>query len=196
MTIHLDSELIKKYFDSKAESWNDNVVDINKLDILFNKGSYFINADILDIGCGTGVLFDYYLNNGCKSLTAIDISQKMIDIASKNFHQVNLICGDATIYNYDKRFDLIVIFDSLPHISNIDLLFENCKKHMNSNSILIIAFDKNENSINKIHDSVPEGISSKLISIEELRNICLKYFDVDTSISNNDIYEIICINRT
>lgn len=196
MNIHLDSELIKNYFDNKAESWNNNSVDDNKLDILFNKGSYFMNADILDIGCGTGILFDYYLNHNCKSITGIDISTKMIEIASKKNAQANLICGDAINYIYDKKFDVIVIFNSLPHISNVDLLLMNCKKHMHSNSKLIIAFDNNVNYINKIHDSVPSSISFKLPNIEELKNICLKYFNVIDSTSNSDIYEIICINRT
>jgi SAM-dependent methyltransferase len=37
-----------------------------------------------------------------------------------------------------ERFDVIVIGDLIEHLSNFDALFENCKKHLNPDGILII----------------------------------------------------------
>ena len=195
--ISLNIQLIKNYFNDKADIWDDNVIfNIDTLNKLFDKGSFFTNSNILDVGCGTGVLFDYYKNNNANSITGIDISSRMIEIAKKKYSDVDLICDDVISHHFNKMFDVIVIFDALPHIYSVEALLENCKRYLNCNGKLIIAFDKNRDVINTIHQSVPEGVSNQLLPIEDLKDICSRYFSVDYYLANDELYEIICVNRT
>lgn len=196
MVKSLDDTLIIKYFNDLASSW-DNIVKIDKekLDCIFNKGSYLSNASLLDIGCGTGILFDYYMSSNVKSIVGIDISSKMIDIAKSKYNNINLICGNAINYDFKEKFDVIVIYNTLPHISDVDALLLNCKKHLNENGKLIIAFGQSQEDTNRMHDDIPAGVSSYLMNIEMLEIKCLKYFDMCMFDSSIDIYEIICTNR-
>ncbi len=74
---------------------------------------------ILDIGCGTGaVAFD--LSKNVKEIVGVDIQQKNIDQATKLYQCVNLhfFLGDATVFQFDKKFDKIVLSNVLEHIAN------------------------------------------------------------------------------
>ena len=54
--------------------------------------------DVLDVACGTGVMFDYYLGRGVSSVTGIDISPEMAKIAAEKYaHEpkIQVICGDV-----------------------------------------------------------------------------------------------------
>lgn len=71
------------------------------------------NFNVLDLGCGSGVLSSFiapYVNN----VVAIDIDSKIADCASKNrdyynIDNVEVINADASIYNFNEiKADLII----------------------------------------------------------------------------------------
>lgn len=187
---------IKNYFNEKACSWNENCsIDEEVLDLLFSKGSLINNRSILDVGCGTGILFNYYLKHNAKSITGIDISNNMLEIAKKQYPNIKLICDDIVNYNDINRYDLIVIYNTLPHIIDFERLLVNLKNLIQINGKIIIAFGQSREKTNVIHKNIPRDISFELPIIEELCSIISKYFNIEYSISNEDIYEIIFINK-
>ncbi|MBU1196116.1 MAG: class I SAM-dependent methyltransferase [Proteobacteria bacterium] len=77
------------------------------------------NWDVLDIGCGSGALaFD--MRPYCKSVTAVDIVKKNIVKAKKTYAAdgINYICADAVQYDFEKKFNVIVLSNVLEHIEN------------------------------------------------------------------------------
>lgn len=87
------------------------------------------DRNILDFGCGTGVL-SYHLSKLGYNLTAIDI-----DLSPKNQlseyiefpKNINFIEGDILKLNFDEKFDAIFALDVLEHIPLIDLpIFLKC----------------------------------------------------------------------
>ena len=74
---------------------------------------------VLDIGCGNGALA-YDLKSACASVFAIDINMKNIERAKKQFARegVTYICGDGIKYNFERKFDAIVLSNVLEHIEN------------------------------------------------------------------------------
>ena len=46
---------------------------------------------VLDVACGTGVLFPYYLSRNVASITGVDLSADMISQARKNFNNLKFI---------------------------------------------------------------------------------------------------------
>ena len=118
-----NEENIKDFFDKKAKDWDktsvsDPVKIINKLNIK--------NKDVLDVGCGTGILERYLYE--AKSLDCIDLSQKMIDIAKEKYPNINYIC--TSIYNYcpNKKYDLIIMYNVYPHLIDKKKLVDKLSK--------------------------------------------------------------------
>ena len=63
--------------------------------------------DILDVACGTGVMFDYYLQRGVASVTGIDIAPEMAKIAAQKYadeNKVQVLCGDVEEFAFDRKW--------------------------------------------------------------------------------------------
>ena len=87
------------------------------------------NSCILDVGCGTGKPVSYRLAEAGHDVTGIDISQKMLDIASR---QVNgeFTKTNMTKYRPRKKFDAIFAIFSLFNISHrqiYSMIFKFCE---------------------------------------------------------------------
>jgi predicted TPR repeat methyltransferase len=80
--------------------------------------------DILDLGCGTGLCGEQFAPLA-KSLTGVDISSKMLEIASQKKIYDELIEGDIISFLQDKHaaFDLILAGDVLVYFGDLSLLF-------------------------------------------------------------------------
>ena len=72
-------------------------------------------ADVLDVACGTGVLFPDYLDRKVRTLTGIDISPEMARRAQEKFPQVRVICGDVEEWPFDEQFDVVMVYNAFPH---------------------------------------------------------------------------------
>lgn len=91
---------------------------------ILNYHEFFIknvsSADsILDIGCGNGACTNAVSRKVSRAI-GIDISRKNIVAARNKFSNTNLsyIIGDATIYNFGRKFDVILLSNVLEHIEN------------------------------------------------------------------------------
>lgn len=90
---------------------------------------------ILDIGCAHGNNA-YDVAGKAKEVVGIDIEQKYIDVAKKKFQRQNVtyIVGDATTYQFGKKFDKVILSNVLEHIEHrIEFLK---KLHPLTNTIL------------------------------------------------------------
>ena len=86
------------------------------------------NSKILDIGCGIGeVAFD--ISKKAQKVVAIDINKKKIESAKRRFSRDNLtfIVGDATDYNFNERFDYIILSNVLEHIKDRQAFLKKVK---------------------------------------------------------------------
>ena len=79
----MDKQSVIEFFDRCAPSWDAEMI---KSDAIINR--ILDNAEVgegmavLDVACGTGVMFDYYLQRDVASVTGIDISPEMAKIAA------------------------------------------------------------------------------------------------------------------
>ncbi len=115
----------KEYFDSYAHKWDeichsDSQDKLNKLIRSFGlkKGS-----QVLDLGCGTGVLFPHILKSiGEKGrLFGVDFSPQMLRKAESKYRKENiiLICAPAEkLPLLAESFDYVIAFASFPHFGN------------------------------------------------------------------------------
>lgn len=91
--------------------------------------------DILDLGCGTGLLCDAYAARN-HSVTGVDPSSAMLDVARKKPHgnEIEWVQSSAQDYRSEKRFDLIVMtghaFQVLLDDSDVDATLSVMREHV------------------------------------------------------------------
>ncbi len=115
----------QEFFDQLAHEWDLSFTteDLERLTHIVDRLGVKPGMHILDLGCGTGILFDLLrrLVGPEGSVTGVDFSIEMAVRAHRNFpfSNVNVIDGDATSLPFrDAIFDMAVAFASFPHFSN------------------------------------------------------------------------------
>lgn len=98
--------------------------------------------NVLDLGCGTGRI-DGMIASTKRSVTAVDLSSQMIEVAKKTIKNKNckFEVADMTTYNTNERFDLVLcICDSLNYVLGFEnqvKVLENAYKHLKDNATFI-----------------------------------------------------------
>ena len=109
-----------------------------------------VNADFLDLYCGTGAVGIEALSRGAKSVAFNDVSRDSINLTKKNLEKVDKekivnVGKNVIFYNYDatvfltsvnKKFDIIFI-DAPYGTKNIDNVIIACERILNENGIII-----------------------------------------------------------
>ncbi|NNN08980.1 MAG: class I SAM-dependent methyltransferase [Acidimicrobiaceae bacterium] len=98
---------------------------------------------VLELGCGTGAILAG-LGSGF-SLTGIDISSAMLDVARRRCPSARLLEGDITSFSLAQSFDVVIcVYDTLNHVTDVALwrtVFANVAAHLAAGGIFI--FDLN-----------------------------------------------------
>ena len=187
----MNKQDVIEFFDKSASSWDDsqerNEEVIAKI---LHLGGIIKDADILDVACGTGVLFPDYIKLETASVTGIDISSEMVRIAKEKFPQAEVVCGDAEIYKFRKKFDAVMIYNAFPHFVNPDKLIENLAQSIKTGGRLSVAHGAGKEEIDKCHSGSARNISLSLPEAEETAKIFEQYFNVDVIISDSSMYMV------
>ncbi len=192
----MNKETIIDFFDRLAPNWDNEPVSERKIiDTILDNGGIQKNKDVLDVGCGTGVLFPYYLDRNVKSLTAIDISSKMVEIAKKKYPNANVICGDAENISFENQFDTVMIHNAFPHFPNPNVLLENLSNALKVGGKFSVAHSMSKEELDKVHLRSANNVSLPLPNAEDLARIFEQYFDVDIIISNEKMYQVVGTKR-
>ena len=179
---------IKKFFDDRAQNWDDGNSDLSGAKKIVKQFSDLVTGcDILDIGCGTGVLTMPLQNAGAKSIVGIDISSEMINIAKEKFPQNTYICEDILKWQSNKCFDTIFMYNVYPHLSNTDELINKIWTLLKKDGHFIVAHGSSKENINSHHQAHAMEVSRKLLKAEEEAQIWRKKFDVNI-IRDNELY--------
>ena len=190
-----DKKDVIRFFDALAPEWDEETGRENGEIIRTLLDNAFVSnrEDILDVGCGTGRLFPYYLKRNVSSITGIDISSGVIEIAKKkhSHEKIALICDDAAEHSFDRCFDRIVVFDAFPHFVDPKKTIENLSKYLKEDGLLTIAHDASREEINRRHGVMKSDVSHELMNIDELDNLVSEYLTVVTKISDGRMYQIV-----
>ncbi len=183
---------ITAFFDSFADSWDADMIKVQwKIDKILDIADIKEGQTVLDVACGTGVLIPDYISRKVRKCMAVDISPNMIKIAKRKFSEyknIDLICADAEVYEFNEKFDSIVIYNAFPHFANRNLLFDNLSNHLKENGRITVAHGMSRDALIKHHSGNAKKISTTLPEADELGIIMSPYFDIDTKISTDEIY--------
>ena len=119
------TENIKKYFKIKN-----------------NKANFLDGVNILDIGCGGGLISEPMARLGAK-VTGIDASKKNIKIASlhakKSGLKINYINSSPENFGDFQKFDVILNLEIVEHVDNVNLYIKSCYKLLKKNGLMFTA---------------------------------------------------------
>ncbi len=178
------------FFDHCAPWWDADM--IRKEDIIatiLDNGGIRPGCHVLDVACGTGVLFPDYLGRGAASVTAIDISPEMAAIAREKFPQVQVLCGDVETAVFDRKFDAVMVYNAFPHFPDPAKLVEILASVTAPGGRLSVAHSMSRAALTKHHERASQ-VSIDLIEEQELAALFSPWFDVDVIISNDDMYQV------
>jgi len=117
----------------------ENIISNFKLK---NKIKALGGVNILDIGCGGGLLSEPMQRLGA-NVTGIDASIKNIKIAKlhakKNKLKINYLCTSPEKLKINKKFDVILNMEIVEHVEDIQFFLESCSKLLKKNGIMFVA---------------------------------------------------------
>ena len=187
----MEKKEIAAFFDRCAPGWDEDLIrnEVTITTILDNAGIKS-GQDILDVACGTGVLFPDYLKRGVESVTGIDISPEMAKIAQSKFPEVQVICGDVEETKFDRKFDSIMVYNAFPHFPDPAHLIEVLAGLVKTGGRLSVAHGMSRDKLQQHHAGLAARVSIDLIHEKELAALFAPYFDVDVIISNDRMYQV------
>ena len=187
------------FFDRCAPSWDAEMIKSDvKIGKILDNAEVGENMDILDVACGTGVLFDYYLQRNVASVTGIDISPEMAKIAASKYEgdsRIQVICGDVEEYTFGRKFDRIVVYNAFPHFPYPKRLIKILANLLKEDGRLTVAHGQSREAIDGHHSGSASEVSNGLMSAENLKRIFDAHFDVEVVISNNHMYQVSGVKR-
>ncbi len=187
----MEKSEIKQFFNSLAAEWDENQqTDADVVNFILKKSGIKKGVRVLDVACGTGVLFDYYSRYEVDKLTGIDISENMLKIACRKFDGAELICADAESYRFSDEYDVVMIYNAFPHFPNPSALIENLALAIKSGGRLTVAHGMSMAELERCHSGLPQKISLPLPEKETTAKLMSADFNVDITISNERMYMV------
>ena len=117
----------------------ENIINSFKLK---SKKKPLDNINILDIGCGGGLLSEPMRRLGA-NVTGIDSSSKNINIAKlhakKNKLKINYLCSSPEKLKIQKKFDVILNMEIVEHVEDINFFINSCSKLLKKNGLMFVA---------------------------------------------------------
>jgi len=160
MSTTINKEEIQKFSNLAEEWWDVNgkfkplhmfnpirieyiLENIKKhFKITNNKANFLEELNILDIGCGGGLISEPMARLGA-NVTGIDASSKNISVAQlhakKNALKINYINTSPEKLNDDKKFDVILNLEIIEHVDNVNLYLKSCSNLLKRNGLMFTA---------------------------------------------------------
>ena len=187
------------FFDRCAPTWDAGMIkDDTIIGRILDNAEVSAGMDVLDVACGTGVMFDYYLQRGVASVTGIDISPEMAKIAAEKYtaeDRVQVICGDVEEYAFGRKFDRIVVYNAFPHFPYPKRLIKTLAGLLKDDGRLTVAHGQSREAIDGHHKGSASKVSNGLMTADSLKKIFDAHFDVEVVISNRQMYQVSGVKR-
>ena len=191
----MEKKDVIEFFDRCAPTWDAGMIKSDEI-----IGKILDNAEvcegqhILDVACGTGVMFPYYLDRNVASVTGIDISPEMAKIAAQKYAdepKVQVICADVEETTvFDRQFDVIVVYNAFPHFPDPARLIKRLCSLLKDGGRLTIAHGASREAIDNHHHGPASKISNGLMSADSLKKLFDPLFAVEVMISNSRMYQV------
>ena len=132
----------------KSNAWDylSDITEYARYSVVYGYIRKFIGIEgILDMGCGTGILFDMLLDSEKQGYTGIDLSQEAIKVASAKSSLNQFHCGDINHYVPAKKYDVIVFNESLHYVPNTPQKLLDYSNYLTPHGVIISSLYSHKN---------------------------------------------------
>ena len=130
---------LHKFNPVRIKYIKENIINHFKLK---NKFRPLSGINILDIGCGGGLLSEPMSRMGA-NVTGIDASDKNIKVAKlhskKNKLKINYLCSSPEKLKIEKKFDVILNMEIVEHVEDINFFIKESSKFLKKSGVMFIA---------------------------------------------------------
>ena len=189
----IDKREVIAFFDRCAPAWDAGMVRHEPvIEAILDNAGVGSGMRVLDVACGTGVLFPDYLARGA-SVTGIDISPEMARIAVEKFAgepRVQVLCGDVEEAVFPAPFDVVMGYNAFPHFHDPARLIARLGRLVKPGGRLSVAHGMSRTAIDGHHSGAAHRVSNGLMHEDALRALLAPYCDVDVCVSDARMYQV------
>ena len=130
---------LHKFNPIRIQYIKDNIIEHFNIK---NKNNPFKNIDILDIGCGGGLLCEPLSRFGA-NVTGIDASEKNINVAKihskKNNLKITYICSSPENLDLKKKFDVVLNMEVVEHVNDVNFFIKKSSEFLKKDGLMFVA---------------------------------------------------------
>lgn len=166
-----------QYFNDLSNRWDEVVGNDaarkTKLREVFSSIALGKGATVIDVGCGTGILFPFIEERvGAEgTIIALDAAPEMIEEAKrKHAHFQNIRYVASTLENAELApncADVILCFAVFPHIENKTAALSKCRSALKENGTLYIFHLADTKTLNEFHQSLNAPVKGDIMPGKE-----------------------------
>ncbi len=191
----MNQQDIISFFDRYAPSWDADQVDKTPIiETILDLARIGPGQHILDIACGTGILFDHYRKRGA-AVTGIDISPEMVRIAREKYPDIPVYCGDVEAASFPESFDGAMIYNAFPHFPDPEGLIAHVASLLKTGGRLTVAHSASRAQIDAHHSGAARAVSLGLMEAKDLVKLFDPWFAVDVTVSDETMYQVSGVKR-
>ncbi len=172
----------RDYFNTLAPSWDEKVGNDESrheaLARVFERIQIPAGDRVLDVGCGTGVLFRHIIEKTGSGgvITAVDYAPAMLERARElhpEYENIDYRAGDAASVDLEENYyDAILCFAVLPHVEDKGRFLTTLRRAVNGDGRLYIFHLADTATLNSFHSGLHAPVSHDLLperrELEEL----------------------------
>lgn len=169
LTVNMKNETRKDHLICTADEWNaqykdgiwgylSDITEYARYSVVYGYIRKYLSSDgILDMGCGTGILYDLLLESERINYTGVDLSSEAIQIAKSKapslFH-----CGDINFYQPERSYDVIVFNESLQYVEKACAKLNEYFRHVTPGGAIIVSMYLHKNQEYEDYDIVQKKV--------------------------------------
>ncbi|MGV8981697.1 class I SAM-dependent methyltransferase [Clostridium sp.] len=184
-----------EYFNNTYQKWKElseeKGIIISKVINLLGISE---GQSVLDVASGTGVLYTVLKNMRLSNYVALDISENMLKELELLYPEVETKCDDFDKdMDLEEKFDYILIFNSIPHFENLNIVFSNAKKHLKIGGTFAIVHPKTRNELKEHHKKIGYNLGREAIPNDDtLYELAEEYEFIEVTVSDDDFFYFSC----
>ncbi len=144
---------MREFFDKLAPEWDEMAQDASaQISTILGMFCFAQDAKVLDVACGTGVMFPHLLAQNPSEINAIDLSPEMVQRARKKCDDARVSVQEADFFEYEgEGYDIIVVYNAYPHFLDKSRFAKKAAELLKKGGRLLIAHSDSRAVVNGRH---------------------------------------------
>jgi ubiquinone/menaquinone biosynthesis C-methylase UbiE len=148
----------REFFNRLAEEWDSRIRPdfVDRLREILAELPLREGASVLDVGTGTGIALPFLLGRvGVSgSVTAVDLSERMLEVARSKLSAPNLhyVRADvASLPFLDESFDLVLCNSCFPHFHDRESAVSEMYRVLRPGGMAVVCHPESREEVNAVH---------------------------------------------